>query len=90
MEPAVYPLLSALSQLEMDVLSLGCAVNQCNVCFPIVSLLLSLLFTFSKNCKHVALKLKECLRAYDTFLPSLVPTPVSIFCPPVGYFFNFT
>ena len=35
--------------------ALGWAVNHCNVCFPIIPLL-SLLFNFSKNYKHVVLK----------------------------------
>lgn len=71
--------------------ALGCAVNQCNACFPIISLLLSLLFTFPKNYKRVwLLKFKEYLRAYDAFLPSLVPAPVFIFFSSVGYFLNFT
>lgn len=67
--------------------ALGWAGNQFNMCFAIIPLL-SLLFGFSKNYKHVVLKFYKSFRADDSLL--LLPqTCASIFFPSVAYFLNF-
>ena len=50
--------------------ALGWAGNQFNMCFPIIPLL-SLLFSFSKNYKHVVLKVLQSWWFLTSFAPNL-------------------